>query len=426
MKIKIKLLSISIICINLLFSCNVVEEKTYKNIDTNNLILAGYNISEDIIAEVIDFNQNNSNGYYIETKDYADYDLENPELEEGINKLNIDLATGNIPDILISDFYNISFFSYKDKNIFFDLNDFLDKDLEIKKDDYMENVINSLSVDNELMAITPSFSIHTMIGKSELFKDLELFNIESVMNLAKDKGYSVFDVDIDFLLAYMSYISSSKFIDYNNKKCFFDNDEFKNLLEFIKINANDCKEDYLLSQYRLSSFLDFHEISRFEEKDILGFPSYKDDSISLLDVNFAISICKQSKNKDIAWEFTRRFLLDEYQDNLLFDSPVKKSALKQMEEIAVKGSVVEDEYGKKVYNPNIIIINNKKVDIGYASEAEITKVWNAIQEPYPIFTRVNKVNNIIYEEINNYINGNSNEEKTSQTLQNRINIVINE
>lgn len=97
-----------------------------------------------------------------------------------------------------------------------------------------------------------------------------------------------------------------------------------------------------------------------------------------------------------------------------------------MEEIAVKGSVVEDEYGKKVYNPNIKIINNKKVDIGYASEAEITKVWNAIQEPYPIFTRVNKVNNIIYEEINNYINGNSNEEKTSQTLQNRINIVINE
>ncbi len=426
MKIKIKLLSISIVCINLLFSCNVVEEKNYKNIDTNNLILAGYNISEDIISEVIDFNQNNSNGYYIETKDYADYDLENPELEEGINKLNIDLATGNIPDILVSDFYNISCFSYKDKDLFVDLNYFLEKDKEIKKNDYLENIMNALEVKNELIGITPSFSIQTMIGKSELFKDLELFNIESVMNLAKDKGYSVFDVDIDFLLSYMSYISSSKFIDYNNKKCFFDNEEFKNLLEFIKINANDCKEDYLLSQYRLSSFLDFHEISRFEEKDILGFPSYKDDSISLLDVNFAISICKQSKNKDIAWEFTRRFLLDEYQDNLLFDFPVKKSALKQMEEIAVKGSVVEDEYGKKVYNPNIIIINNKKVDIGYASEAEITKVWNAIQKSYPIFTKENKVNTVIYEEINNYLNGNSNEEKTSKILQNRINLIINE
>jgi len=66
------------------------------------------------------------------------------------------------------------------------------------------------------------------------------------------------------------------------------------------------------------------------------------------------------------------------------------------------------------------------VDIGYASEAEITKVWNAIQKPYPIFTKENKVNNIIYEEINNYLNGNSNEEKTSQTLQNRINFVIYE
>ncbi len=83
------------------------------------IILAGteYSISSLIKNQIVKFNASNDK-YFVTVKEYKD---------ENISQLNLDLTSGNIPDILITNSYTPTE-TYIAKGIFADLYEFIDSD----------------------------------------------------------------------------------------------------------------------------------------------------------------------------------------------------------------------------------------------------------------------------------------------------------
>lgn len=89
--------------------------------------------------------------------DYSDYD-------SMITALNNDIIAGNIPDIIQLD-SNMPINSYISKGLFADLYDFIDSDPEIKRDDYLTNILSAFETNGKLYELVPAFSVQTVAGK---------------------------------------------------------------------------------------------------------------------------------------------------------------------------------------------------------------------------------------------------------------------
>ena len=84
------------------------------------------------INDIIDFNKTNDK-YRFTIKDYSVYNTME-DYTQGLTRLNTDIISGDVPDIMILN-NQMPFNSYVAKGVFADLNEFLEKDTELKKED---------------------------------------------------------------------------------------------------------------------------------------------------------------------------------------------------------------------------------------------------------------------------------------------------
>lgn len=82
-----------------------------------------------------------------------------------MNKLNTDIVSGNVPDILVLN-SQLPVNSYVAKGLFEDLYPFIDKDPDLERADYLPNILEAFSVDGKLYQLVPSFGIQTAVAKT--------------------------------------------------------------------------------------------------------------------------------------------------------------------------------------------------------------------------------------------------------------------
>ena len=83
--------------------------------------------------KLINFNKNNSQ-YRINIKDYSAYDTME-DYTQGLTRLNADIVSGDVADIMVLS-SQMPVESYISKGIFEDLTPYLEKDTEVKKEDF--------------------------------------------------------------------------------------------------------------------------------------------------------------------------------------------------------------------------------------------------------------------------------------------------
>jgi ABC-type glycerol-3-phosphate transport system substrate-binding protein len=346
--------------------------------DKKELTLAGYYVSYDVRNQVIAFNKE-STDYRINIQDYSQYDLAEDDYDSstGMSKMNTDLVSGNIPDILVMNEY-MPVSNYISKGMLEDLTDRYEKDAEIDKSDFMQNVIDAFKTDGRIYMIVPGFTVTGVAGKAKYIGDGSDLTIKKAVDIASKMGLNetgVFGMmDCESVLSYAIEFSGDQFIDMDSHTCDFNNDRFRELLEFAKKFPQQIEEDEsvdystqyladkaLLGIQFINTPFDYYYMTRQLYGDIdmtvTGFPSENNKGPAVAP-SAEIGISSSTSDPDGCWQFVRRFLMEEYQSSLDSCLPISKKAIKAQGQAVIdsfeeQNAELEEELnaqGMEVYN----------------------------------------------------------------------------
>ena len=347
--------------------------------------------------------------------------------------------------------------SYAAKGIFADLNPYFDKDEEIKREDYLENILNVTSLGGKLYSVVPSFSIQTLACKSSLVKkalgteDITGINMEEfnkiIAALPDARVFATFG-RADFLNRITSSLTEM-YVDQETGKCTFDSPDFIALLEFIKAMPEKSVyddidyEDYDESVWNDIEMMYINDEAIFNPAYISNYSGYWTEKMghfggdmiyvgfpceskqgAIISAGLELAVGGTSKYKDQAWEFIKYFLKDEYQESIQWQFPLKKSVMSKLADKALNPPKEGDEdwyYGQDTY-----WIGGQDVKIGTIDKAGIDYVDSYIASITRFYRPDTGIETIITEETDAFFNGAKTAEECAKLIQNRVQTYVSE
>lgn len=420
------------------------DEETLKKIQNKKIItVAGVDLSyTSVFSSILDFNKT-SEEYRIQVSDYGKYSkYEDDTYVSGAFKLNSDITSGNVPDIIIGN-YELDMTTYETKGLLTDINALIEKDSEISKSDYLENIFDIYSTDGKLYQLVTDFSVLTLAGKQSELGAEPGWRFDEFFKFAEGKNmfYNVRRSELIDLVEN----NLTEFVDFKNKTCDFNNDNFIKLIELIKeesVKDEDYKyyyedEDEELKYRRrfkdgnchlesltLGNFYNILELQQCtigEEVSFKGIPSSSGNG-ALVSAGTTIGISEKSSNKDAAWSFVRQFLLKDYQDSLnenyISTFPVMKSAFED-----VMKNAQNSDYTGGYMN---IDSEGNYVEITPLDDKTAEKIKNLVEGASIAATSDTRINGIIDEQLNIFFEGGQTAKEAAEAIQSKASLYLKE
>ena len=401
-----------------------VKQKTYL---TLSMLYLDYNVK----SEIIKFNKTNPD-YRITVKTYVNDDYSN--YEEAVTQFSTDLASGSVSDIFVGNGYDIDVSNLASKGSFADLYQFIDKDADINREDFIPSALKALETNGKLYMIGDSFSVNTVIGATSVVGDRNGWTIKDVVEVQnKYPDSDLFEYCTrDSILEYFINYAGDSFYDSKTGECHFDSEDFVAVLELAKRYPVDFNYDedrpstpallrskkVLLEQMNIYDFeeLQLYEALYSEPITVIGYPtSTGTGSSARFDTLMAIS--SKSKQQEGAWEFIKTFLTEEAQSNLSYTIPVTQKAFDAMLEKA-KNRPSDESYSWWY--------DDTEVKIGKLTETQEKMIVDAVNNVSSIISPDVQLYTIISEEAAAYFEGQKSASEVASIIQSRAQIYINE
>ncbi len=318
-------------------------------------------------AAAVRFNKSNDK-YRVTIRTYIDYDnYSETAYQDGYNRMLSDISSNNCPDIISLSGLNVKQLSAK--GVFEDLNTYLDKSTVLKKEDFVQSVINAYTINDKLISIPSSFEMQTIVGSTEQLGAEAGWTLDEMIAFAEQYPEAeVFDsVTKESMLYMFLQFNEDTFIDWNTGECKFNNDAFKKLLQFVKRFPDDYNyaEDAPSTPTRIQNgevLLDMAYIYNWEGIQIywemfggdvtcIGYPTADGSAGTALLSSGAYAIAAKSEKKDGAWKFIEGYLSRESSD-FWMGFPTQIDQLNAMKDEATKVEYVLDENGDIMLDEN--------------------------------------------------------------------------
>ena len=416
--------------------------------DKAELLVGCYYLDSQVKQQVIEFNKENQE-YRLNIRDYSMYDTMD-DYSQGLTRLNTDIVSGDVPDILILN-SQMPFNSYSAKGVFADMNTFLEKDTQLKKEDLLPNILEALSTDGQLYRIAPSFSVTTFVGKTADVGAEPGWTMDEALALlaSKPEGTQLLsEMTSSTFLYYLSWICGEQYVNWDTGECFFDSDGFIKALEYAKtlpkeidyttITDDESYWQEMEAQYRngktllsiqyLSGFRDYNYAKQGvfgEDITLVGFPVDEGQGAGL-SFSISMAISALSEHQDIAWEFVKTFFTEEYQDALEYDFPTKISSLKKLEEKAWEKPFFIDEDGNKHEYDDYFYVNGLEIPVEPMTAEETAVLVDYLKSLDKLCIYDETLYNIIEEEAAGYFEGQKSAKEVADIIQSRAKIYVNE
>lgn len=415
-------------------------------VDKTVLTLACNGLNWEVRRHVIDFNKNNGT-YRIKIMDYSEYNTDE-DYSAGITKLNTDIASGKVPDILLLD-NRLPVNSYVSKGLFEDLYPFMEADEEIKKEDFFPNILAALEVNGKLYRMVPNYTICTAAGKTSLVGTEQGWTIEDlnrVMESMPEGAVPFTEMTKSMAINNSIQFAGDQFINWETGECNFKSEGFISLLEFAKQFPDELGDDFFTDAYWqqydsmwrndkvLLNILYFDSFSTYnfqkkgtfgEDITMIGFPSENKKGSAIMP-NLELVMSAKSQNKDGVWEFMRYFITDEYQNKVEYGWPLSMKPLDALAEKEMKNPTYEDENGNLVEYERTYTVGGIEVPIKPMTEAEKEEVLAFIKSVDQLYNYNEELQNIIAEEAAPYFAGQKKAEEVADIIQSRVQIYVNE
>lgn len=332
--------------------------------------------------------------------------------QEDADKILTQIIAGEGPDVFYigsttdreSAFTRVS----PGKNLFVDLMPYLESDPDIKKEDFLPGVLESMTEDGHIYAMHPAIQAISISAPKEFADALENWDMEKLKELSENlpEGYTLFYTNREGMMEYLCTFASVHFVNKSEGTCSFDDPDFAAWLEIIK-NAEpydwDNSEGYALFPCYAGNNIPRMSREAFGDYEYVGFPSSEGGINYLLSSVGGYSIMADSENKEAAWEYIKILLSYEIQDSLrAFGYPVMAKNFDESMEMEINS-----EYGMD----------------GVREDAEKLK---AIIADSAGMCEMNAVSDIIMEEAEKYFADQKPLDETVQMIQSRASIYLAE
>ena len=412
-----------------------VKEKTV-------VTLGGITVYDDLLEDVYKFNRS-SDEYRIQVVDYSkEAFADGNEMEQILNKFNLDVLSGNAPDILVvSDDINI--YNYIDKGVFMDMSALFDKGGAFENIEILPNVFEMMHTKGKVYTVFPEFIIETVAirsrfadGKETLtFDDCdEIINSSDAEYKTAFGGSSSKDV-----VLYMGVTSGrDKYLDLENKKCNYDCADFIDLLNFANKFPEEAGYDYgifemdlgyledkaIFKDDHLYNFEDYGKLEHAVFKDgvsLIGFPNNSGENLSYIQPRNQVGINSNSKYTDVAIDFIKSMFENYDPSNRNSNFPSDKKGF----ETAKKAATAE--IGDKEPDYYDLGFGEERIEVTPLTEAEAQKFCDyilAIKTLYGYYD--GQISSIIHEESSAFFSGQKSAEETASIIQSRVTTYMNE
>lgn len=417
------------------------------------ITLGAISLSSEIKQAVFKFNKTNDE-YNIKIMDYnALYgDSEFTVSDSVLEKLNVDIISGRMPDILVtSDQFgtSLSIDPYIRKDLIEDLYPYIESDPDMSISDFDAHIFDIFSKEGKLYALVPSYSVSTTVIKKSLAEGRTSWTVNDAIETMEKYDSVSFEqfTDRDQLLKTMLVQAGEQFVDTQNATCSFNSQEFKDAIRFLERtpeNQNDVNMDFtyderfkknmmIASDLTLNSFSGLNSMCywQFNEPGVcIGFPTNEGIG-SCICPTVKMSMSSKSKYKDGCWEFMRYFLSDEYQssDNAMeYAFPIKNEYMDIKCEKAKEAPYDSwiDENGNEVVYEYTYVLNGKEEKVPGLTQEEVDSIRLMISQ----ITHANefdaKILQIVKDEIKEYYNGNASLDDVCNRIQSRVQIYLYE
>ena len=413
------------------------------------LTLGCYYLDYRTRKQIVDFNRQNDT-YRIQVSDYSRFDTED-DYEIGINRMNADIVSGNIPDIIVIN-EAMPLNAYISKGLFADLDPLLMADQELAGVEYMDNVLAANRFNGHLYFVASGFNVRTMAARTKVVGKEPGISASEMKKLARDAGIEVSRLfgpyDRNSAKYFMLSQSGGQFVDWENGTCSYNSGEFAELLELIREFPEELPDSVWEEQsedmYRTGKALfmpvylyDFRDYAYTlrgtfgEEITFTGFPNggAADTSGSFLSFSDRMAISASCRHPQGAWEYVRMMLTEEYQDHLADEGymlPVSRKALEKLAAKARKRPSYEDENGKIVEYDDYFVLNGQEIRIEPLTEEETDSLIAFIESVDHPAQNDPEIYTIIEEEAEAYFQGQKSAEDVSAIIQSRVQTYIDE
>lgn len=436
---------------------------------------------------IVKFNRA-SNTHRIVVRDYSEYNTDD-DYNAGIQKLNTEMLSGKLPDMIDNNTYSMPVEQYAAKGFLTDLYELIDADADLSREDFVQPVLKALeSADGKLYQLPSTFAVSTAIALDKVAGDYDTWNLASVkdaMTKLQD-GASVFDVyrtKTDILQTCISR-NIDAFVDWENGGAHFDSDEFKALLEFANQfpdtydweNATDEENDsaqnrmnagkQLMTDMYVSSFEDMlYQLTGYNGGvKFVGYPSEDGTSNHAFQIDGSIAISSTCADKTAAWNFMKQFLTEDYQSGYnVWNFPINQKAFDQKMKDAMteeyqtdeNGNVVKDENGNPIRIPKMtyyttdagggvafaattetaastVVIGGSGVNedgsisIYAMTQEQADQILDLINATTAVYGYDESILNIISDEAAAYFAGEKSLDDTANMIQSRVNLYVAE
>ncbi len=427
------------------------QVKDKKIITMGSIYAANYKVKK----HVLDFNKTNDE-YKIRLIDYEQY-LTDDDFTLPEKQFRNDILSGMGPDIILTaNMYDPRV--YMNKGVFEDLTPYMEK-AGINREDYLENILEAGSRDGKLYQLFPSFSLMCVEVKDSILEGKTGLTMQEAMDLeakynCKGKGFA--NMSKQSLLTQCVAFSGNTYYDTSDGSCNFDSEEFINTLKWIneypdeeasinsetdyyqsrgeeeknlRTNASLFKVDYL---YDLRDFESAQEITFGEKVALIGFPGSKDNASGLISADLGFAINSKSENKDVAFDFIKYYISEEYQmpeDEYTYTLPILEKALDAIIEMKMESPYeIDPKTGKKEYHDYeaYSYLENDTVKVKNISAEDAARVKKFIMGSTAMMSYDTKINEIIKEESAAYFSGQKSAEDVAKIIQSRVSIYVQE
>ncbi len=308
--------------------------------DKTELIMGTLGVWPELQNAVTSYNRHSSQ-YHVTIRDYGSQYADTIRTwdEDAITALNLDLVSAHdSPDLLVLSNLNVE--GYARNGVFEDLGPWLDQSKILKREDYIENLLDNYTYGGQLVSIPHSVTLSTLSGNRQRVGDDPGWTLEEMTEFAM--AYP--DAELlavtynKWVLEVCLRLGKSAFLDLEQAQCRFDSEEFQSLLRFaatypdnpthhyIGHNEGIMKGKVLLNELTINAVQDIQRYDAMYEGEmtLIGYPTSDGEGsgCSFSSLN-AYAMTSRSGNKEGAWEFLEYCLNEEVTNGL----PARRSDL---------------------------------------------------------------------------------------------------
>lgn len=388
---------------------------------------------------------------FVEIKEYEETGSAMDAGEWG-TQLTLDILSGKGPDLVIWDSYSYTPALASEK-LMENLYDIMGEDQDFRREDYYENILQAFEINGGLYMLPASFSVQTVYGKAEgigvdrgATESWEVGEMIDAFENSPHVEWLTMNHSREAAFRFVCQGCLGNYVDWGSGECTFDSPAFVELLELSETFPAQMMFEPDFSYYEtLRSGKVLWEPSALQspwnvangrvnlgDADVRwpGYPVADGEKELGSGVaapgGVSFSICRNSSNREAAWEVVKGFLTEEAQRKVDGIPLLRSESEERIQEAMTIEYETVDGIKREKTKYQVVVEGEETTDLSCITEEDAEIYRSIIENTRRSYCNDSGMMDIIMEEVRAYFEKDKDAAAVADIIQNRVSIYVGE